>query len=272
MAKKKSCFVIGPIGDEGSEDRDRSDQILRHIIQPAAAECGYAHDDIVRADKISKPGIITTQIIDHLMKDNLVIADLAGHNPNVFYELAVRHAVRKPVVLMIAVGEKIPFDVAPLRTIQLDYKNLDSAAAAKEEMAKHIKAADSNPADVDSPLSTAIQIKDLKASGNPLEKSVAEIIEMLQDIRGTLAVSSDVNDMSVTRRQLNRLSLMLHDLIQIQTQLREHVHLRIEVENASDMDELIGLIGETESLTSLFQDKVEEMITMLAAASWRGKR
>src|SRR5437016_10492301 len=93
-SEEKTCFVISPIGDEGSEVRRRSDQVLKHIVRPAARKCGYS--SIVRADQMSKPGLITAQVIQCLVNSNLVVADLTGHNPNVFYELAVRHAIRKP--------------------------------------------------------------------------------------------------------------------------------------------------------------------------------
>ena len=260
MAKKKSCFVIGPIGDEGSEERIRSDQILKHIIRPAAEECGYK---AVRADEISEPGIITTQIIDHLMNDDLVIADLTGHNPNVFYELAVRHAVRKPVVQMIAAGERIPFDVAAARTIQVDHHNLDSVEAAKEEMVKQIKAAESNPANVDTPLSTAIQIKDLKASENPLEKSYAEIIEMLQDIRGTLGVSPHEKAPSGIRNGLYHAYALSDDLRERQSDLRECLLLRVDGEDAQDMEKVRGLVDRIKKVTSLLQGQLREIIETL---------
>src|SRR5437899_11104024 len=126
--EKGTCFVISPIGEAGSETRHRADQVFKHIIQPVARDCGY---NAVRADHISKPGIITSQIIEHLAQDPLVIADLSGHNPNVFYELAVRHVARKPVIQITQVGEPIPSDVAPTRTIQLDHRDLESAALCK---------------------------------------------------------------------------------------------------------------------------------------------
>lgn len=96
--RKKICFVISPIGEEGSEVRERSDQILKHIITSSVEQLGYT---IIRADKIAEPGIITTQIIEHIVDAKLVIADFTDKNPNVFYELAIRHAIRKPLVQMI---------------------------------------------------------------------------------------------------------------------------------------------------------------------------
>jgi len=176
----KACFVIAPIGEEGTETRRRSDQVLTHIIKPAAKECGY---ETVRADEISEPGIITSQILQHLIDDDLVIADLSDKNPNVFYELAVRHTVKKPIVQIIQSEETIPFDVAPSRTIHFDHRDLDSVANCGAELVKQIRAVEKDPSKVDSPISVAIDLKYLNQSENPLEKSNAEIISMLQELR-----------------------------------------------------------------------------------------
>src|SRR5215217_1908457 len=115
----KSCFVIAPIGERDSEIRKRSDKVLRQIIRPAVKECGY---EAVRADEIEKPGLISRQVVRRIMDDDLVVADLTGHNPNVFYELAVRHAVGKPLVQLIDRDEKVPFDVSTMRTIEINHR------------------------------------------------------------------------------------------------------------------------------------------------------
>ena len=182
------CFVIAPIGKDGSDVRIRSDQVLKHIISPAARECAY---EAVRADQISEPGLITSQVIQHVVDDPLVIADLTGWNPNVFYELALRHAVKKPVVQIIHAAEAIPFDVAASRTIHVDHHDLDSAARAKEEIVRQIRSVEKNPTDVDTPISVAIELQSLRQSENPLEKSNAEILTMLTEVRSTL---SDIRD------------------------------------------------------------------------------
>jgi hypothetical protein len=183
VTSKKICFVIAPIGDSGDSARIRSDEVFEHIIAPAANACGY---EALRADKISKPGIITSQIIQHLIDDPLVIADLTGPNANVFYELAIRHAFQKPVVQIIDAEQSIPFDVAQSRTIKFNYPSLGSAAKAREEIKQHIKAVEDNPGDADNPLTQAVELQSLRRSGNPLEKSAAEMIAMLGDVKGVL--------------------------------------------------------------------------------------
>lgn len=181
---KKICFVISPIGEEGSETRTRSDQILKHIITQPVSQLGY---EVIRADKISEPGIITTQIIEYIVDAELVIADLTDHNPNVFYELAIRHAMRKPLVQMIRKGDVIPFDVAATRVIQFDLHNLDSVVAAKEEISSQVKSIEIGGSEVQNPISVSLDLKVLKESGDAEERSLADIVEAISDLRLTVA-------------------------------------------------------------------------------------
>jgi hypothetical protein len=95
--------------------------------------------------------------------------------------------VRRPVVQIIEEGEDIPFDVAQSRTIHVDHRDLDSAARCREELVKQIRASEANPMDVDTPISVAVDLQALRQSDDPLKKSNAEIMSMLQDIRATLA-------------------------------------------------------------------------------------
>ncbi len=61
---------------------------------------------------------LDSQIIIRLLDCDLVIADLSSLNPNVFYEIGIRHMIQKPIIHMYLEGTKIPFDVAPYRAIR----------------------------------------------------------------------------------------------------------------------------------------------------------
>jgi hypothetical protein len=78
----KICFYITPIGEDNSEERRHADFLMEYIVKPAVKEFDLT---VVRADQMGKPGMIGKQVIEHILKARLVIADLSFHNPNVFY-------------------------------------------------------------------------------------------------------------------------------------------------------------------------------------------
>jgi len=181
--KDKTCFVISPIGEEGTETRNRSDKVLKFIIKPAALECGYL---AVRADEIDQPGMITSQIINRVVEADLVIADLSEMNPNVFYELAIRHAISKPLVQIIKKGDRIPFDVAQTRTIHVDHQDLESADQARKDIVKQIVEVEKNPEKMDTPISISLEIQSLKKSSNPEDVKFAEIIDIVGGLEASI--------------------------------------------------------------------------------------
>ncbi len=180
---EKDCFIIAPIGDAESDTRKRSDQILKHVISPALKECGYK---ATRADQISEPGMITSQVIQRIVDDPLVVADLTERNPNVFYELAIRHAIRKPLVQIIKKGEQIPFDVAGTRTIHVDHHDLDSVESAKSEIIAQVKALEKNPANLETPISVSLDLQLLRQSDNPEQRSLADVLSVITELRSSV--------------------------------------------------------------------------------------
>jgi hypothetical protein len=187
---EKTCFVIAPIGDEGSAARKRSDRVFTYVIEPAARQCGYM---AVRADKILKPGIITDQVIQQVINAPMAVADLSGHNANAFYELAVRHMVKKPLVQMITKGERIPFDVAASRVLFYDEPELETVEKTSAELVEHIRSAESGADNVDNPISVSVDLQALRQSGEP---AIAQLAELVQNLSaGIAALHSDVADL-----------------------------------------------------------------------------
>jgi hypothetical protein len=180
--ENKLCFFIAPIGDPDTDVRKRSDQVLKHVVRPAALICGF---EARRADEISEPGIITTQIIQHIIDDAMVIADLTGKNPNVFYELAIRHALRKPYAQIIQKGDRIPFDVAAVRTIEVDHRDLDSVDAAKEELTKQMQSMQGKNK-IDSPISVAVDLELLRDSDNPEQRQLADVLTGVTELKSVI--------------------------------------------------------------------------------------
>jgi hypothetical protein len=136
---ENTCFVISPIGSDDSEERKHANMMLKHLIIPVSDELGIK---IVRADNIDKSGIITQQILEYIAKAPYCITDLSFGNPNVFYELGVRHTCQLPTVQIIRKEDKIPFDVAQGRTIVIDTANvytiMDRFESARKELKEHL--------------------------------------------------------------------------------------------------------------------------------------
>jgi hypothetical protein len=150
----KICFYITPIGEEDSEQRKHSDLFISSIVQPALDELGLK---VIRADHIGEPGMITTQVLEYLKLSKLAIADLSYLNPNVFYEVALRHALRLPVVQIIRKADRLPFDVNQLRTLVFDttdiYSLIPRLQTYRSEIANQARKAIEDPESVGNPVS-----------------------------------------------------------------------------------------------------------------------
>ncbi len=152
------CFYITPIGGEDSEQRRHADFFMEYVIGPAIKEFDLK---LVRADQIGKPGMIGKQVLEHILQSRLVIADLSFHNPNVFYELCLRHATRLPTVQIIRASENIPFDIDQYRTVKIDMKDvygfLPKLQTYTAEIANQVRTALKDSDAVDSPISMYYQ-------------------------------------------------------------------------------------------------------------------
>jgi hypothetical protein len=117
MHMSRKAFVISPIGRHGSALRKRADEVLKGFIEPAAVQREYAP---CRGDQLCTPGLVMPQVVQGILDASLIMAYVAANNPNVFYELAIAHTLRKPVVMLAEPHEPLPFDIAGARVVELN--------------------------------------------------------------------------------------------------------------------------------------------------------
>jgi nucleoside 2-deoxyribosyltransferase len=132
----KTCFVIGPIGEPLTDVYHRALALLERVIIPAITPFGHV---IVRADQIPTSGLLHLQMAAQLIQADLVVADLTGANPNVYYELGIRHTLGKPCVQILPIGEHLPFDVASMRTIMIDDRSPAGIQAGIEAIQAQVR-------------------------------------------------------------------------------------------------------------------------------------
>ncbi|NDZ97574.1 hypothetical protein G3I13_21690 [Streptomyces sp. SID6673] len=205
---RKKCFIASPIGAAGSPQRERSDLVKEFVIDEAVKPLGY---ETVRADQIEKSGEITTQIVSDLIEADLLIADLTGQNANVFYELAIRHAFKKPYIQIIQDGDEIPFDVRAYRTVFIDHTNLRSAASARATIRSMVEDIDAG-GEIQSPVTQAITRQQLEASQDPSKNELAQVAEAVERIESWMRIMQKTGARSDTP---NRYLPIISELISI---------------------------------------------------------
>jgi tetratricopeptide (TPR) repeat protein len=137
--EKPLCFVLTPFGVKkdpaGGPDID-FDAIYEKSIQPGVEGAGM---ECIRADEERTGGIIHKPMFERLLLCDFALADLTTANPNVFYELGIRHAARPATTLAIfAKNTRLPFDVNFLRALPYD---LGAGNAFEAAQADPLKAA-----------------------------------------------------------------------------------------------------------------------------------
>jgi hypothetical protein len=187
---QETCFVIGPIGSDDSEQRIHADWLYHGIILPVFAE-HFSDIQVERADKIPAPGMVSAQIINRLHDADLVIADLSFHNANAFYEMSIRHKVGKPIIHMIRKNEPIPFDVIPHRAIHFSNTTPDEHVKARALLLPAIKASFDPDFEPDNPITHARGRLELEKHATPSEQVLMASLEATENRLAALEVGGE---------------------------------------------------------------------------------
>ncbi len=178
---KKKCFVIAPIGSIGSSTRRGTEGLINSVIRP----CLEMEFEVIAPHEIAVPGSITNQIIELLLNADLVVANLTELNPNVMYELAVRHAVRKPVVVVAERNTILPFDIYIERTVFFD-NDMKGVQELRDELEEVVKVAMEDDSS-DNPIYRVAKEKIIKESLGKDDSASSYILDRLDKLESSIS-------------------------------------------------------------------------------------
>ncbi len=187
--RKKMCFVIMPF-------REELQRVYTDAIKPACEQAGFK---VVRVDEVKGPFNITRTIIKYLYESDVVVADLTDHNPNVFYEMGVAHAIANKTIMIVEKTEKLPFDIQSYNCIFYrktvkGFENLGKELIDSLESLDEWRTSPCNPVQEFKPADAAPSQDDLRK----LPKALAD----LEALRTKLKTAEAKLNQSVPKQQL----------------------------------------------------------------------
>lgn len=256
-AKQKECFIIMPISDVDGYPPGHFKHVYENIIYPS---CEMANYQAVRADEVKATNLIHLDILKKLIDAPIAICDLSTRNPNVLFELGIRQAFDKPVVLIQESGTPKIFDIAPLRYLEyskeMRYHDVLRSQNELKEAIEATAAADGEAGNVNSivkllALNSSAKIPNLKGGkeGLALEVLQAEMREIRKMMEMTMHERHRASRRgSISAIEYERLSNTLEKLISTKRLPREE-----------RLEQLHMLLRETEELMMHCEERGDHM-------------
>ena len=193
--ENKDCFVIMPIADCDGYEKGHFAHVYDDIIKPAIDKTEF---NAIRADEVKETNFIHLDILKKLIDAPIAVCDLSTRNPNVLFELGIRQAFDKPVVLIQEKGTPTIFDIAPLRYLEyskeMKYHEVLESQKSLQEAIEATKAAEGDSGNINS-------IVKLMALSSPA------IIPNLDNS------NKEVLALDVMRSQMNDLKMMMEMMV-----------------------------------------------------------
>jgi len=136
-----TCFIVMPFGKKQVDNQTISfDAIYESVFVPAICDVslpGGGKLEPRRTDRDFFTGDITVEMFRYLEYSRFVLADITGLNPNVFYELGVRHRARQSgTAIFRQVDVKLPFDIAHIKAFPYEYQPEEKAQESRRIITK----------------------------------------------------------------------------------------------------------------------------------------
>lgn len=173
------------------------DTYYESIYCPAIESAGLTPR---RADDLMRPSTIVHDIWEYTREAKIVLADLTGQNPNVFYELGLAHAIAKPAILLTESLNDVPFDLRALRVIEFNKSAPNWGALLKEQIQQSLKEVLRSPLESVLPAFLNVNAQRGKPAVTEHQKELLEIRQDVERLRNEMSRRH-----SVWPRSLNRL-------------------------------------------------------------------
>ncbi|MBV6321624.1 hypothetical protein [Duganella violaceipulchra] len=259
-AVARDCFAIMPIADVDGYSQGHFRRVYEDIIVPGCAAAGFK---AVRADEVKASNLIHLDILRKLIEAPIAVCDLSSRNPNVLFELGIRQAFDKPVVLIQEKGTPRIFDIAPLRYLEYSQDmKYHEVLRTQKELADAIQAtvaADSDEGNVNSivkllALDNAARIPELK---NGKEFFAIELVQAeVREMRKFMEVTMHDN-----RRLSKRPSLLAVEYERISSAL-EKLCANKRISMSERIEQLHGLMRDTEMIMPECREEQEHRLLL----------
>lgn len=248
--EKPECFLIMPISDPDGYDDGHFKAVRDQILAPACEMAGF---DPIRGDDVPETNLIHLDILKRLLDAPMAICDLSSHNPNVLFELGIRQAFDRPVVLVQELGTKKIFDIAPLRI--LDYRRALKYIDVPEDQEKIAEALKATwNADENSGVNSIVKLLSLTNPAKLPEHSADEAGPMLEIVR------AEVGDLRSEIRAMAGQLLSTMDTERGSKDLPTHLAYRL----ATKIDDARKLLEDDElGAARALVDNVDEVLRRL---------
>ena len=200
LLSRKRCFVIMPFSQTTEEhDKRYWTTFFKKYIKTSVEALGY---ECYRSS--ARPTEIIKGIIEELNTSDIVLAVLTDKNPNVWYELGIRHSLRHGTIMIIEKGERIPSDISHFGVIKYDRNKRMNFQNELNEFIKSIEAVE----DYDSPVishfaSSATQLAKTSTSVVNSPLTFGEVLDRAQE--NVLIVGQNLSSIATDERHKRKL-------------------------------------------------------------------
>lgn len=240
---KKRCFVIMPFSETtGKHDEAYWTNFFTKFIKVSVEKVGYAC-----SRSKAQPANIIKDVLTELLNADLVLSVLTDYNENVWYELGIRHALRRGTIMIIEEGQKLPFDISQYGVIHYE-DSISGASDFEKQLYSYIMRIQ-NSQDADSPAFEFLekmtekdynqQLQDVEIGYKTKVEKIANLVQKIQN------EERPEKELSISEKSINRQVLWVDDCPSNNEAIMEIYRVQgVEFDIASSTTQAIDLLNQ----------------------------